>query len=193
MLNHGQHDNLSFFAFTATPKQQTLMLFGEKGADGRPRPFHTYSMRQAIEEGFILDVLLHYTTYRNFYKLAKSIADNPEMPTSPAMKAARRFEELAAKPGSELTALAEADVAFHDAIFNGTKNLRLIQILGNLREQMYRFRIEYMKDEAVRKELVEEHRQIRSAIREKNCALAVEKISEHIDNQRQAIFRSLED
>ena len=94
MLNHGQHDNLSFFAFTATPKQQTLMLFGEKGADGRPRPFHTYSMRQAIEEGFILDVLLHYTTYRNFYKLAKSIADNPEMPTSPAMKAARRFEEL---------------------------------------------------------------------------------------------------
>lgn len=107
--------------------------------------------------------------------------------------AARRFEELAAKPGSELTALAEADVAFHDAIFNGTKNLRLIQILGNLREQMYRFRIEYMKDEAVRKELVEEHRQIRSAIREKNCVLAVEKISEHIDNQRQAIFRSLED
>ncbi len=107
--------------------------------------------------------------------------------------AARHFEELAAKPGSELTALAEADVAFHDAIFNGTKNLRLIQILGNLREQMYRFRIEYMKDEAVRKELVEEHRQIRSAIREKNCALAVEKISEHIDNQRQAIFRSLED
>ncbi len=107
--------------------------------------------------------------------------------------AARHFEELAAKPGSELTALAEADVAFHDAIFNGTKNLRLIQILGNLREQMYRFRIEYMKDEAVRKELVEEHHQIRSAIREKNCALAVEKISEHIDNQRQAIFRSLED
>lgn len=107
--------------------------------------------------------------------------------------AARRFEELAAKPGSDLTALAEADVAFHDAIFNGTKNLRLIQILGNLREQMYRFRIEYMKDEAVRKELVEEHRQIRSAIRDKNCVLAVEKISEHIDNQRQAIFRSLED
>ena len=94
MLNHGQHDNLSFFAFTATPKQQTLNLFGEKGADGKPHPFHTYSMRQAIEEGFILDVLLHYTTYRNFYRLAKSIPDNPEMPTTPAMKAARRFEEL---------------------------------------------------------------------------------------------------
>ena len=94
MLNHGQHDNLSFFAFTATPKQQTLNLFGVKGVDGRPHPFHTYSMRQAIEEGFILDVLLHYTTYRNFYRLAKSIPDNPEIPTTPAMKAARRFEEL---------------------------------------------------------------------------------------------------
>ncbi|MGX8728699.1 MAG: GntR family transcriptional regulator [Lachnospiraceae bacterium] len=106
--------------------------------------------------------------------------------------AARKFEELAAKPGADLTALAEADVAFHDAIYNGTKNLRLIQILGNLREQMFRFRIEYLKDETVRKELVEEHCQIRSAIRARDSALAVAKISEHIDNQRQAIFRSLE-
>ena len=51
-------------------------------------------MRQAIEEGFILDVLQNYTTYRNYYRLARSIPDNPEMPTTPAMKAARRFEEL---------------------------------------------------------------------------------------------------
>ncbi|MBO4619670.1 MAG: type I restriction endonuclease subunit R [Victivallales bacterium] len=94
MLNHGQHKNLSFFAFTATPKPQTLQIFGEKKSTGGPRPFHTYSMRQAIEEGFILDVLQNYTTYRNYYKLAKSIPDNPEMPTTPAMKAARRFEEL---------------------------------------------------------------------------------------------------
>ncbi len=94
MLNHGQHKNLSFFAFTATPKAKTLQLFGEKLRDGRVAPFHIYSMRQAIEEGFILDVLLNYTTYRNYYKLAKSIPDNPEMPTTPALKAARRFEEL---------------------------------------------------------------------------------------------------
>ena len=94
MLNHGQHKNLSFFAFTATPKPQTLQIFGEQKSTGGPRPFHIYSMRQAIEEGFILDVLQNYTTYRNYYKLAKSVPDNPEMPTTPAMKAARRFEEL---------------------------------------------------------------------------------------------------
>lgn len=94
MLSHGHHKNLSFFAFTATPKSKTLQLFGEKLPDDRIVPFHVYSMRQAIEEGFILDVLQNYTTYRNYYKLAKSIPDNPEMPTTAAMKAARRFEEL---------------------------------------------------------------------------------------------------
>ena len=94
MLNHGQHKNLAFFAFTATPKAKTLQLFGEKLPDGRVGAFHIYSMRQAIEEGFILDVLQNYTTYRNYYRLARSIPDNPEMPTTPAMKAARRFEEL---------------------------------------------------------------------------------------------------
>ena len=94
MLSHGKHKNLSFFAFTATPKAKTLQLFGEKLPDGRVVPFHIYSMRQAIEEGFILDVLRNYTTYRNYYKLAKSVPDNPEMPTTPAMRAARRFEEL---------------------------------------------------------------------------------------------------
>ena len=94
MLNHGQHRNLSFFAFTATPKPKTLQLFGEAQPDGRVVPFHIYSMRQAIEEGFILDVLRNYTTYRNYYRLARSVPDNPEMPTTPAMRAARRFEEL---------------------------------------------------------------------------------------------------
>ncbi len=94
MLHFGQHKNLSFFAFTATPKPKTLELFGELDSSGRRVPFHIYSMRQAIEEGFILDVLKHYTTYRNYYKLAKSIPDNPEMPTTAAMRAARRFEEL---------------------------------------------------------------------------------------------------
>ncbi len=94
MLSHGRHSNLSFFAFTATPKSKTLEIFGEPQPDGRFRPFHTYSMRQAIEEGFILDVLQHYTTYRNFYSLAKSIEGNPSLPTTPAMKAAARFAAL---------------------------------------------------------------------------------------------------
>src|SRR5690606_19783391 len=66
MLKRGQQPNISFFAFTATPKARTLEVFGEKGEDGKPRPFHLYSMRQAIEEGFILDVLRHYTTYKTY-------------------------------------------------------------------------------------------------------------------------------
>ena len=94
MLSHGKHANLSFFAFTATPKAKTLEMFGEPQPDGTFTPFHTYSMRQAIEEHFILDVLLHYTTYRNFYQLAKSIAGNPSLPTTPAMRAACRFAAL---------------------------------------------------------------------------------------------------
>ena len=94
LLTHGSHRNLSFFAFTATPKPMTLTAFGTTAPDGTKHPFHIYSMRQAIEEGFILDVLKNYTTYQNFYRLAKSIEGNPEMPTTPAMKAARRFEQL---------------------------------------------------------------------------------------------------
>ena len=77
MLKRGRQPNISFFAFTATPKYKTLEVFGTKGPDGKPLPFHHYSMRQAIEEDFILDVLKHYTTYRTYYKLIKSIEDDP--------------------------------------------------------------------------------------------------------------------
>ncbi|MCK4660930.1 MAG: hypothetical protein KAV82_15525, partial [Phycisphaerae bacterium] len=80
MLKRGRQPNISFFAFTATPKYKTLEVFGSKGSDGKPLPFHLYSMRQAIEEGFILDVLKHYTTYRTYYKLIKSIEDDPDAP-----------------------------------------------------------------------------------------------------------------
>ena len=66
MVHHGNHKNLSFFAFTATPKARTLSTFGMPQEDGSFKPFHVYSMRQAIEEGFILDVLKNYTTYQNF-------------------------------------------------------------------------------------------------------------------------------
>ena len=77
----GMHKNLSFFAFTATPKGKTLQLFGQKDAEGIYRPFHIYSMRQAIEEHFILDVLQNYMTYKMYYKIAKIIEDNPEFDT----------------------------------------------------------------------------------------------------------------
>lgn len=94
MLAQGQQKNLSFFAFTATPKQKTLEMFGELQENGTFKPFHIYSMKQAIEEGFILDVLKNYTTYRTCYKIAKAIEENPEFPTTKALKAIQKFESL---------------------------------------------------------------------------------------------------
>jgi type I restriction enzyme, R subunit len=90
----GPQPNLSFFAFTATPKKRTLELFGTKGVGGLPQPFHEYSMRQAIEEGFILDVLKHYTTYRAYYRLEKAIEDDPEVDKRRARRAIARFMSL---------------------------------------------------------------------------------------------------
>ena len=94
LISAGKHKNLSFYAFTATPKDKTLELFGEEWSDGTFHPFHVYSMRQAIEEGFIMDVLANYTTYKTCYKVAKNIQDNPEVPASKAMKLIRRYTEL---------------------------------------------------------------------------------------------------
>lgn len=94
MIVHGRHKNLSFFAFTATPKGTTLEMFGTEHEDGSFHPFHIYSMRQAIEEGFILDVLQNYMTYDTCFKIAKTIEDNPEVPGSRAAKVIRKFEQL---------------------------------------------------------------------------------------------------
>jgi type I restriction enzyme R subunit len=80
-------DNASYFAFTATPKNTTLERFGVKQADGSFKPFHLYSMKQAIEEGFIHDVLSNYSTYNSFYELEKSILENPFFDSSKAQKA----------------------------------------------------------------------------------------------------------
>jgi type I restriction enzyme R subunit len=74
-----KQSNISFFAFTATPKGKTLAIFGTKGIDDKPRAFHLYPMRQAIEEGFILDVLKNYTTYKVYWQLIKKIQDDPEL------------------------------------------------------------------------------------------------------------------
>ena len=95
MLSRGQHKNLSFFAFTATPKAKTLEVFGVKDTiTGKPVPFHLYSMRQAIEEGFIIDVLKHYTTYKTFFKISKQIEDDPKINKKKATRAIARFVSL---------------------------------------------------------------------------------------------------
>ncbi len=86
-------DNVSYFAFTATPKNKTLELFGRKDLDGKPVPFHVYSMRQAIEEEFILDVLKHYTSYATFYNLG-ALANEKLVPQKKAKQALAQFAKL---------------------------------------------------------------------------------------------------
>jgi type I restriction enzyme R subunit len=93
MAKRPRQPNLSYFAFTATPKFKTKAIFDEPGDDGRS-PFHLYSMRQAIQEGFILDVLANYTTYKAYFGLVKSIADDPNVPQREAAKALARFLSL---------------------------------------------------------------------------------------------------
>lgn len=90
----GRQSNLSFFAFTATPKYKTLAVFGYRDSDGKPQPFHLYSMRQAIEEGFILDVLQNYISYQLYFKLSKAIADDPKINKKKAAQAIGRFVSL---------------------------------------------------------------------------------------------------
>ena len=94
MQSRGRQPNLSFFAFTATPKGKTLELFGRTGDDGKPAAFHLYSMRQAIDEGFILDVVKNYTTYATYYRLVKAIADDPNFPKKKAARALAKFMSL---------------------------------------------------------------------------------------------------
>lgn len=97
--------NASYFAFTATPKNATLEKFGQQNADGKFVPFHLYSIKQAIEEGFILDVLANYTTYRSYYEIQKSVQDNPLFDVAKAQKKLRAYVE-----GHKETIAAKADI-----------------------------------------------------------------------------------
>ena len=92
--SRGPQPNLSFFAFTATPKAKTIELFGRPGPEGIPEPFHLYSMRQAIEEGFILDVLRNYTDYDTYYGLVKRAEDDEKFPKRRTSVALAKFLTL---------------------------------------------------------------------------------------------------
>lgn len=94
IMHNGKQQNVSIFGFTATPKGTTLALFGKLNEKGFYEPFHTYSMKQAIEEGFILDVLSNYTTYDTFYQINKDIEADPMYQTSKAKKQIARFAML---------------------------------------------------------------------------------------------------
>lgn len=94
IARRGKQSNVSMFAFTATPKPTTLQLFGRQNTKGQKEAFHIYSMKQAIEEGFILDVLQNYITYQTYYKLNKEIQEDPKLQTNEAKRQIARFVEL---------------------------------------------------------------------------------------------------
>ena len=119
MQSRKMRGNASYFAFTATPKNSTLEKFGEKQADGKFKPFHLYSMKQAIEEGFILDVIANYTSYKSFYEITKSIEDNPEFDSKKAQSRLKAYVER-----SQQTIDTKAEVMldhFIQQIFNRKK------------------------------------------------------------------------
>lgn len=104
--------------------------------------------------------------------------------------AVREFEQK--MKDDDLSAQAEADVKVHEIIYNATHNQRLVQIINNIREQMYRYRIEYLKDVESRKTLVQEHYELWDALKKRDTNRAVETICTHIRKQQEAICRSLE-
>lgn len=105
MRRRKMRGNASYFAFTATPKNATLERFGEQTADGKFVPFHLYSMKQAIEEDFILDVIANYTTYQSYYEIEKSIQENPLFDSAKAQKKLRAYVE-----GNKETIAVKADI-----------------------------------------------------------------------------------
>lgn len=112
MLSRKMSTNCSYFAFTATPKRETLERFGTRAEDGSFHPFHLYSMKQAIEEGFILDVLTNYTTYKSYYELIKSAEGNPEYENKRAQKLLKKAVE---KEPKTIRAKAEQMLAHFDS------------------------------------------------------------------------------
>ena len=135
--------NASYFAFTATPKNKTLEVFGEAYQDGgvvKHRPFHSYTMKQAIQEGFILDVLEHYTPVLSFYRLMKKVEDDPEFDVKKANKKLRRYVE-----GHEHAIREKAEIMvdhFHDHVLAKQKiggQARAMVITGSIQRALQYF------------------------------------------------------
>jgi type I restriction enzyme R subunit len=121
MQSRKMKGNASYLAFTATPKPITLEKFGVRNEDGTFKPFHLYSMKQAIEEGFILDVLANYTTYKSYYEIEKSIAENPLFDTAKAQKKLRAYVER-----NEQTIATKSDIILEHFI-NKTVNTKKLK------------------------------------------------------------------
>ncbi len=120
MQSRKMRGNASYLAFTATPKNITLEKFGQKQMDGSFEPFHLYSMKQAIEEGFILDVLANYTTYKSYYEIQKSISENPKFDTKKAQGKLRAYVE-----GNQKTINIKAEIMLEHFIPNVVSTKKL--------------------------------------------------------------------
>ncbi len=144
--------NASYFAFTATPKHKTLAVFGEAYQEGdtiKHRPFHAYTIKQAIQEGFILDVLRHYTPVDSYYRLMKTVADDPAFDTKTAQKKLRRYVE-----SHQYAIRAKAEIMvdhFHQQVLARHKiagKARAMVVTGSIQRAIHYFHAfhEYLRE-----------------------------------------------
>ena len=149
LLTQGQHANLSFYAFTATPKPKTLQTFGvltkkaDKPEDDQYTAYHNYSMLQAIEEGFIKDVLKYYTTYETTYEIAKRIEDNPEYEETPATRAIKAFHDNHQRVIEQKTAIIVEK--FKEVTLNQMKGKAKAMVVCSSRAHAVRYFLEIKK------------------------------------------------
>lgn len=148
ILSQGMHANQSFFAFTATPKNKTIELFGTiDPSTKKMRPFHIYSMRQAIEEGYILDVLSNYTTIKEAFKLIKVSQDNPELIEGPALRALVKYYKEHGHTIHDKTEMIMANFLHNGRFQIGGKGKAMIIADSRANAVRYFFAIkEYMKN-----------------------------------------------
>ncbi len=147
MEKRGRLPNLSTFAFTATPKPKTLELFGKKRTDGKFESFHLYSMRQAIEEGFILDVLANYTTYTAYWRLLKKVEDDPRYEKKKAEYLLKSFVELHAHAINEKVRIMVEHFAAQAQGEIGGKAKAMIVTRSRLHAVRYRLAVDkYLKE-----------------------------------------------
>lgn len=150
ILAQGHHDNQSFFAFTATPIGKTLQTFGTKYSDGTRHPFHTYSMKQAIEEGYILDVLKDYMTVEQAFSIAKKTEENPELIEQKAKRALFRYYKE-----HDLTISQKVDLIMDNFLHNGRLKINghgKAMVICDSRENAVKFYFAI-------KEYIKEHKQ----------------------------------
>lgn len=157
IASQGKHENLSYYAFTATPKKKTLELFGTKtnNPNYKFKPFHVYSMRQAIEEGFILDVLQNYMTYTVAYQIAQSTPENdPNVPQTEAIKTIKKFASLHETNISQKTAIMiEAFMDITRKKINGKGKAMLVTSSRKHAVRYYKAFQKYIREHQLRDEI----------------------------------------